>query len=247
MSASLVSDSIKPVEIHRPDVEKTPAGTSVGVENPYAHVDRCDHCTDEGRCRFAVEHGDRDPEFADRLARRGFRCPVVSGATRELGSLDEEGLTGPWDWADCPRFRSTDHDRECARCGLAERRVAHDDDRPLLEEHHLSYAESAARGAAETRAGNERDPRAPDSPRGDGDPGHEITVSLCRWCHAKVHDSWARVDDDANPDPEAIAEREGRRVREQSELAFSSAAERFDRDGSDCDGSDPDGPDGGVK
>jgi hypothetical protein len=53
-------------------------------------------------------------------------------------------------------------------------------------------------------------------------------VFLCRWCHAKVHDSWARIDDDANPDPEAIAEAEGRRSEEQAELSFESAAERFD-------------------
>jgi len=33
-----------------------------------------------------------------------------------------------------------------------------------------------------------------------------------------------------NPDPEAIAEREGRRAREQAELGFESAAERYDRE-----------------
>ncbi|QLH81783.1 DUF7097 family protein [Halosimplex pelagicum] len=187
-------------------MEKTPSGTSVGVEDPYAHVDRCNHCTDEGRCRFAVEQGERDPEFADARSREEFRCPVV-------GALDEEGLTGPWEWADCPHFRCRNRDRACERCGLEERRMAHDDERPLLEEHHLSYAD---RSAAD----------------GDGDdPSHEITVFLCRWCHAKVHDSWASVDDDANPDPEAIAEREGRRSREQSELGFQSAAERFDTGG----------------
>jgi hypothetical protein len=178
-------------------MEKTDAGTSVGVADPYAHVDRCDHLTDEGRCRFAVEHGDRDPAFADARSAEEFRCPVA-------GSLESEGLTGPWEWADCPHFRSRQHDRECVRCGLGEVRLAHDDDRPLLEEHHLSYASDSA------------------------DPGHEITVYLCRWCHAKVHDSWARIDDDANPDPEAIAERERRRSREQREFGFESAAERFE-------------------
>ncbi|ELZ20321.1 hypothetical protein C475_21147 [Halosimplex carlsbadense 2-9-1] len=187
-------------------MEKTPSGTSVGVDDPYAHVDRCDHCTDEGRCRFAVEQGDRDPEFANARSREDFRCPVV-------GDLDEEGLTGRWEWADCPHFRCRNRDRECERCGLEEHRMAHDDERPLLEEHHLSYA---------GRSDDESD-----------DPSHEITVFLCRWCHAKVHDSWASVDDDANPDPEAIAEREGRRSREQSELGFQSAAERFDTGGSE--------------
>jgi len=202
-------------------MEKTPAGTTVGVEDPYAHVDRCDHCTDGGRCRFAVEQGDRDPAFADARSREGFRCPVV-------GDRDEEGLTGPWSWADCPHFRACASERECVRCGLAERRMAHDDERPLLEEHHLSYADAGA-----------------------GETGHEVTVYLCRWCHAKVHGSWAGLDDDVNPDPEAIAERERRRSREQSELGFRSAAERVDegdgRDGggrsSDGDGNGRDGSD----
>ena len=82
--------------------------------------------------------------------------------------------------------------------------MAHSDERPLLEEHHLSYASEG-----ETLS-------------------HEITVYLCRWCHAKVHKSWARIDDDVNPDPEAIAEAEGRRSREQVEAAFETAAERYD-------------------
>jgi hypothetical protein len=81
--------------------------------------------------------------------------------------------------------------------------MAHDDDRPLLEEHHLSYA----------------DP----SPEGDGATSHEITVYLCRWCHAKVHDSWARIHDDATPDTAAIAERETRRARQQAETTFDPA------------------------
>jgi hypothetical protein len=81
--------------------------------------------------------------------------------------------------------------------------MAHDERRPLLEEHHLSY------------------------PDGEG-TSHEITVSLCRWCHAKVHNSFARVDDDASPDPEAIAERETRRAAGTEELGFESARERFD-------------------
>ncbi len=177
-------------------MEKTDAGTTVGVEDPYEHVDRCDHLTDDGRCRFAVEQGDRDPAFADARSAEDFRCPVV-------GNRKTAGLTGPWEWADCPHFRSRSHERACARCGLSGVRLAHDDGHPLLEEHHLSYADSDS----ET-------------------PGHEITVALCRWCHAKVHNSWARIDDDASPDPEAIAARERRRAREQDELGFDSAAER---------------------
>jgi hypothetical protein len=178
-------------------MEKTDAGTSVGVADPYAHVDRCDHLTDEGRCRFAVEQGDRDPAFARERRQGDYACPAADPA-------------GEWEWADCPHFRCRNRDRECARCGLAEVRLAHDDARPLLEEHHLSY-----------RTG---------SSHGDGDPGHEITVYLCRWCHATVHRSWGAVTDDVAPDPEAIAAREARRSKEQAELGFTSAAERFDRD-----------------
>ena len=182
-------------------MEKTPSGTSVGVDDPYAFVDRCDHLTDDGRCRFAVERGDEDPTFADARSAEEFRCPVV-------GSPETDDADGPWEWADCPHFRCQNRDRDCARCGLTERRMAHSDERPLLEEHHLSYSDDSRAGA--------------------GDPSHEITVYLCRWCHAKVHDSWARIDDDATPDPDAIAEQEGRRAREQDELGFESAAERFE-------------------
>ncbi len=171
-------------------MEKTPTGTSVGVDDPYDHVDVCDFVTDDGRCRYAFEYAEQDPEFARERRADDFACPVADG--------------DDWDWADCPQFRSRNHDRECLRCGLEERRVAHDDERPLLEEHHLSYA-------------------------GDGEElRHEITVYLCRWCHAKVHDSWARVTDDVSPDPEALAEAEGRRSKERDELAFESAAERYD-------------------
>ncbi len=191
-------------------MEKTDAGTPVGVDDPYEHVDRCDFLTDDGRCRFAVEHGDRDPGFARERRAEDYRCPVA-------GDPDEAGPTGPWEWADCPHFRCRDHDRECVRCGIEEVRIAHDDERPLLEEHHLSYADA---GAGESAAHSEAD--------GSDLPAHEITVYLCRWCHAKVHDSWARIDDDVAPDTEAIAERESRRAREQSELGFDSAAERFD-------------------
>ena len=188
-------------------MEKTPEGTPVGVDDPYAHVDRCDHLTDEGRCRFAVEQGERDPEFADARSAEAFRCPVA-------GDPDTGDADGPWTWADCPHFRCRDRgqrdagvgaDRECIRCGLDERRMAHSEERPLLEEHHLSYREASGEELS-----------------------HEITVFLCRWCHAKVHGSWARVDDDVAPDPEAIAEREARRAREQDELGFESAADRYD-------------------
>lgn len=183
------------------EMEKTEAGTTVGVRDPYAHVERCDHLTDAGRCRFAIEHRDRDPAFAHSRRADDYRCPVV-------GDTSEAGQTGRWEWRECPYFACRQSEHTCDRCGLEEVRLAHDDERPLLEEHHLSYVD--------------------ESFAGDGEPSHEITVSLCRWCHAKVHKSWASLDDDVAPDPEAIAEREGRRSKEQAELAFESAAERFD-------------------
>ena len=182
-------------------MEQTPAGTSVGVDDPYAFVERCDHCTDDGRCRYVLEHDQHDPGFAAERRADDFRCPAADP-------------TGEWAWQDCPHFRARNHSRECVRCGLDERRMAHSDQRPLLEEHHLSYADTSA---GENRNGD----------RSDDEPSHEITVFLCRWCHAKIHDSWARLGDDATPDPEAIAAREGRRSREQDELGFSSAADRY--------------------
>lgn len=170
-------------------MERTPNDTPVGVDDPYEHVERCDHLTDDGRCRYAFEHAERDPEFARERRGNDYACLV--------GEEDN-------DWSDCPHFRSRATDRECARCGLEERRMAHSGERPLLEEHHLSY------------------------PSDGQEPGHEITVYLCRWCHAKIHASWARIDDDAPPDPEALAEREGRRSRELDEMGFESAADRYD-------------------
>lgn len=174
-------------------MERTPEGTPVGVDDPYEHVGVCDHLTDDGRCRFAFEHPEQDREFARERREDDprFGCPVV----------DPES---DWDWRDCPQFRSRGTAGECARCGLKEVRMAHDDERPLLEEHHLSYASADAALA------------------------HEITVDLCRWCHATVHQSWGRITDDVAPAPEAIAAREQRRGREQAEATFETAAERFD-------------------
>jgi len=171
-------------------MERTPTGTPVGVDDPYAHADRCDHLTSDGRCRFALERAGDDPEFAAARRDDDYDCVVAGDA----------------DWRDCPHYRSTTDGRECRRCGLDEVRLAHEDTRPLLEEHHLSY-------------GGER----------DGEPTHEITISLCRWCHAKVHAGWARIDDDVNPDAEALAARERRRSKEQAEFGFRTAAERDDR------------------
>ena len=198
-------------------MERTPTGTPVGVDDPYDHADRCDHLTDDGRCRFALERagdsGGRHPPSSEGHSPSGSRPeaddsrpsagddPEFAAARRADGYacvVADESVT----WRDCPHYRSTTDGQACRRCGLDEVRMAHDDARPLLEEHHLSYG-------------------------GDGDdPSHEITVTLCRWCHAKVHDGWARVDDDVNPDAEALAAREERRSKEQAEFGFQTAAER---------------------
>lgn len=171
-------------------MERATGGTPVGVDDPYAHVERCDHLTDEGLCRAAVTRSHGNPPFWDRLADREYCCPVV----------DDE-----WAFAECPTFRSTTDGGRCRRCGLEERRdLLSDDRRPLIEEHHLAYAD------------------------GRGETNHEITVSLCRWCHAKVHQSWARITDNAAPDTEAIAAREQRLAREQQAAEFTPAAELDD-------------------
>ncbi|GGN13724.1 DUF7097 family protein [Halarchaeum nitratireducens] len=178
-------------------MKKTPTGTAVGVDDPYAHAGVCDHVTGDGKCRYAFEHPEHDRDFAAERAGDDYHCPVAAG---------------DWEWRDCPHYRSTSTARECARCGLEARRDAHTDARPLLEEHHFSYA----------------DDRSESAHRANGDVDHEITVTLCRWCHAAVHDSWARIDDDASPSPDALAEAEDRRSDELDELGFETAAERRD-------------------
>ncbi len=193
-------------------MERTPDGTPVGVDDPYDFAGRCDHLTGDGRCRFALERAGDDPAFAAERRRVDYECVAA----------DEDA-----DWRDCPHYRSTTDGKECARCGLEEVRIAHDARRPLVEEHHLSYGEGGDDQIRSIRS-QDGDPDQSDSgDRVDG-PSHEITIALCRWCHTKVHKSFARVDDDASPDPEAIAERESRRSDELGELGFSTASERYD-------------------
>jgi hypothetical protein len=167
-------------------MERTPEGTSVGVDDPYEFAGPCDHLTNDGRCRFALDRAGHDPEFADERRRAGYSCVAA----------DDDAA-----WRDCPHYRSTTDGCACRRCGLEEVRIAHEAARPLLEEHHLSYHD---RGTS-----------------------HEITVTLCRWCHAKVHNSFARIDDAAAPTAEALAAREERRSRERAEFGFDSARERY--------------------
>ncbi|AUX09081.1 hypothetical protein AArcSl_1451 [Halalkaliarchaeum desulfuricum] len=199
-------------------MERTPEGTPVGVDDPYAIAGVCDHLTDDGRCRFALERAGDDPGFAAARRADDYRCHVG-----EAGN-----------WQDCPKYRWTTDGKQCIRCGLEERRLAGENVRPLIEEHHLSYGSSNA----ESRSWGDND-AAEESTDGTS---HELTVGLCRWCHAKVHGSFARIDDDVNPDPEAIAERETRRGRELEELSFDSAKERY-RTGRGTSGGRDDGED----
>lgn len=194
-------------------MERTPAGTSVGVDDPYAVAGMCDHLTDDGRCRFALERAGDDPAFARKRRAANYRCHV-----------GEEG-----NWHECPKYRWTTHGKRCRRCGLEERRLAGENARPLIEEHHLSYGTSAKTPRDGSKASDSTETGG-STETGDGGPSHELTVGLCRWCHAKVHTSFARIDDDVSPDPEAIAEREARRGRELEELSFESANERYRSD-----------------
>ncbi|MFC7069864.1 DUF7097 family protein [Halobaculum lipolyticum] len=189
-------------------MERTPDGTPVGVDDPYEYAGRCDHLTDDGRCRFALDRYGDDPAFVAARRRADYACVAA----------DEDA-----DWVDCPHYRSTSDAKTCVRCGLTEVRIAHDERRPLIEEHHLSYGAGAGRSPSGSAAG-----RKPTDGDADRSLSHEITVGLCRWCHTKVHKSFARIDDDATPDPEAVAEREGRRTDELGELGFSTASERAD-------------------
>ena len=105
-------------------MERTPDGTPVGVDDPYAVAGVCDHLTDDGRCRFALTRSGDDPQVAADRRADGYDCHV--GADGE--------------WRACPHYRSTTVAKTCARCVLADVRLAHDDDsRPLVEAHHLSY------------------------------------------------------------------------------------------------------------
>ena len=194
-------------------MERTPEGTPVGVDDPYAVAGTCDHLTDDGRCRFALTRAGDDPGFATARRADDYACHV--------------GEAGRW--RACPHYRSTTDGRECARCGLTEVRLAGEDVRPLVEEHHLSYGDANAMANANPAGDPMDDPDDPDDSDDLPDAGpHEITVALCRWCHAKVHESFARIDDDASPDPEAIAAREGRRTREIEEAGFETASERYE-------------------
>ncbi|QZA87488.1 hypothetical protein K0C01_06575 [Salinarchaeum sp. IM2453] len=162
------------------------AERSVGTDSPYTYVERCDHVTDDGKCRFAFEEFESDPTFAKRLRDDGYRCPAVDPSSS-------------WTWKDCPNLQSTTSSQECVRCGISERRDGYHGDHPIIEEHHLLYPQES---------------------------GHEVTVAVCRWCHAKIHQSGKSLADDADPASEALALRDDRLDQESEELSFETAAKR---------------------
>ncbi|SNR22901.1 DUF7097 family protein [Halorubrum vacuolatum] len=194
-------------------MERTPDGTPVGVDDPYEVAGVCDHLTDDGRCRYALAYGGNDPTFTAARRRDDYACHV--------------GEAGRW--RACPHYRFTSDEAACYRCGIEEMRMAHDESRPLLEEHHLQYGGASSSTEQDANEASTSGADKTDDLEDDAGP-HEITVTLCRWCHAKVHKSIARIDDDASPTPEAIAEHERRRSRERSEASFTSASERYDPD-----------------
>jgi hypothetical protein len=196
-------------------MERTPEGTPVGVDDPYEFAGPCDHLTNDGRCRFALDRAGHESEFVAARRRADYDCLVADDhVDHESTSVPTAEQSGDGtEWRECPQYRSTTAETACQRCGLEEVRLAHEATRPLLETHHLSYH---SRGTS-----------------------HEITVTLCRWCHAKVHNSFARIDDDAAPTTEALAAREERKSREQAEFGFTSARERYD---SEAASSEPSGP-----
>ncbi|MFB6092405.1 MAG: hypothetical protein ABEK02_05285 [Haloquadratum sp.] len=202
-------------------MEETPTGTPVGVDDPYEHAGVCDHLTDDGRCRVALDRaggvrGSDAPVCQPDASAGGVGAEFV--AARRAADYDCVAADDDRTFRTCPHYRATTDGRECVRCGLESVRMAHDRSRPLLEEHHLSYGTETG-----TTTGSGEDEKPP-----DGEPSHEITVALCRWCHAKIHRSFARIDDDAAPDPEAVAAREERRAKEQTEFDFTTARERRD-------------------
>ena len=107
-------------------------------------------------------------------------------------------------------------------------RASDDGEVSVDDEGEVDDRPSAGEEVSPGAGGGELDGDADTARADDADdtPSHEITIGLCRWCHAKVHRGFARVDDDANPDPEAIAERESRRGAELGEFGFSTARER---------------------
>lgn len=211
----------------------TPDGTPVGVDDPYEHADTCDHLTDDGRCRLALSQNIDNPEFIAERRDDDYACLAHSydGGNRTTPAESDSVSSIPVSaFRECTQYQSTTDNRACVRCGLENVRIAHDTDtQSLLEEHHLSYGSDTADNSVISDIDETSNESIEKSAQNDTEAkivcNHEITVAVCRWCHSKIHQSFARLDDDASPDPEAFAAREQRRAREKQELGFSPANE----------------------
>ena len=115
-------------------MEKTPKGTGVGVDDPYEHVDVCDHLTSEGTCRYAFEHPQHDPSFARDRRRDDLACPVVADVGPDRG--DRAALVGDilGHTVECVRVPGSDdrvaargRDRPCDLFADTPTRPCHDD------------------------------------------------------------------------------------------------------------------------
>ena len=231
-------------------MEETPDGTPVGVDDPYEYAGPCDHLTGDGRCRYALDYAGQDPEFAADRRADDYECLVADedadwpDCPHYRSTTDEKqcmrcGLEEVRMAHDAARPLVEEHHlsygsgrRSGTRAGAGEESSKGMGDRRTDgRSHPSSERDGVGRDRrSETQGGasrsDDREVGSDHDANGDDTPSHEITVGLCRWCHAKVHRGFARVDDDANPDPEAIAERESRRGSEMGEFGFSTARER---------------------
>lgn len=112
-----------------------------------------------------------------------------------------------WNWSDCPHFKSLNYDDQCRRCGLEEIRISNE--YPLIEQHHILY---------------------PDKEKGQT---HEITLPLCRWCHARIHNSEASIGDDVDPPRKALEIKEKRLKKQKQETGFSKATKLYEENNQD--------------
>ncbi|WP_246310173.1 DUF7097 family protein [Halorarum halophilum] len=232
-------------------MEETPDGTPVGVDDPYEHASPCDHLTGDGRCRYALDYAGQDTEFAADRRADDYECLVADEdadwpdcphyrSTTDGKSCARCGLEEVRMAHDARRPLVEEHHLSygsgrspgngggaAAEEGSGGRGDRRSDGRPRPSSERDGWSRDRKTEDPGVASGSDtRDDGSDRDADGDDTPTHEITVGLCRWCHAKVHRGFARVDDDANPDPEAIAERESRRGTEMGEFGFSTARER---------------------
>ncbi len=135
---------------------------------------------------------------------KNFSEDIEFSKNREFENFMCPVFEDRWSWSDCPHFKSLNYDDKCRRCGLKEIRMS--DQHPLIEKHHVLY---------------------PDKQKGNT---HEITLPLCRWCHARIHNSGASIDDKVDPPDEAVEIKEKRLKRQKQETDFSTANKIYNQD-----------------